>query len=123
MFHLLKGLWIGAFIFPFADAANRERCVQKWSARLLAILRIKVEYGARVGAELVQRALIVANHALSWLGYLRHQLSAPVSVLLRRQISATGQKRIGLANCEKGGTIFIARGKQREVRRVYARLG
>lgn len=116
MFHLLKGLGIGAFVFPLIDASNRERHIKKWSAGLLAILRVQVEL--RGAVEPVQCALIVANH-VSWLDIFVINSLHPCRFVAKADIRSW--PALGWLS-EKAGTIFIARGKQREVRRVYEGL-
>src|SRR3546814_3865206 len=66
MLHLLKGLSICAFLFPFADSEQRARYNQRWSAGLLAILRIEIQLQVADGVDIHRAGLVVANH-VSWL--------------------------------------------------------
>lgn len=116
MLHLLRGLLIAAFILSWVDATKRERWIQKWSCELLAILHIKVQL--QVDAEPEQRALIVANH-ISWLDIFVINSLQPCRFVAKADIRSWPV--LGWL-CARGGTIFIARGKQREVRRVYEGL-
>ncbi len=118
MLHLLQGLLIAAVIFPWIESASRDRHIKKWSHALLAILRIKVELQVQAGAEPVQRALIVANH-VSWLDIFVINSHHPCRFVAKADIR--NWPALGWL-CAQGGTIFIARGKQREVRRVYEGL-
>ncbi|HWT70708.1 MAG TPA: lysophospholipid acyltransferase family protein [Oxalicibacterium sp.] len=116
--HLLRGLAISAFIFPWADTARREQCVRRWSAGLLAILRVRVR-AIPDGAELpAQAALVIANH-ISWLDIFVINALQPCRFVAKADIRSWPV--LGWL-CAKSGTIFIARGKQREVRRVYQGL-
>lgn len=118
MFHLLRGLAICAFIFPFSGIAHREHCTRQWSAGLLKILRVQMKLQLRDGYVPAQSALIVANH-VSWLDIFILNAWQPSRFVAKADIR--GWPVLGWL-CEKGGTIFIARGKQREVRRVYQGL-
>ncbi|RBA25193.1 lysophospholipid acyltransferase family protein [Herminiimonas fonticola] len=118
MLHLLQGLLTAAVIFPWINSASRNRCIKKWSSALLAILHIKVELQVQAGAAPVQRALIVANH-VSWLDIFVINSQNPCRFVAKADIRSW--PALGWL-CAQGGTIFIARGKQREVRRVYEGL-
>ncbi len=118
MLHLLQGLWTAAVIFPWISSASRERRIKKWSIDLLAILRIKVELQVQTGAETTQRALIVANH-VSWLDIFVINSQNPCRFVAKADIRSW--PALGWLSAQVG-TIFIARGKQREVRRVYEGL-
>jgi len=115
MLHLLQGLLIAAVIFPWIDFASRDRRIKKWSAALLAILHIKVELQVQAGAESEQAALIAANH-VSWLDIFVINSQNPCRFVAKADIR--NWPALGWLSAQ-GGTIFIARGKQREVRRVY----
>lgn len=116
--HLLRGLTISAFIFPWANAAQRERCVRRWSAGLLAILHVSVRAMPDGATFPAQAALVVANH-ISWLDIFVINALQPCRFVAKADIR--GWPVLGWL-CAKSGTIFIARGKQREVRRVYQGL-
>ncbi len=116
MLHLLQGLCTSAFIFPLISPANRDKRIKKWSSELLAILRIQVEVQADVAP--AQHAVIVSNH-VSWLDIFVINSLQPCRFVAKADIRSW--PALGWL-CEKAGTIFIARGKQREVRRVYEGL-
>jgi len=118
LLHLLRGLAICAFIFPLANAAQREQCVRHWSAGLLTILRVRIRVMPDGAALPAQAALIVANH-ISWLDIFIINALQPCRFVAKADIRHW--PLLGWL-CDKGGTIFIARGKQREVRRVYQGL-
>lgn len=116
MLHLVQGLGTSAFIFPFISSASRNQRIQKWSAGLLAILHVEVE--VRNDAASAPQALIVSNH-VSWLDIFVINSLQPCRFVAKADIRSW--PALGWL-CEKSGTIFIARGKQREVRRVYEGL-
>ncbi|MNJ98823.1 1-acyl-sn-glycerol-3-phosphate acyltransferase [compost metagenome] len=116
MLHLVQGLCTSAFIFPFISTAGRDRRIKQWSAALLGILQVEVDIRNEAGAS--TQALIVSNH-ISWLDIFVINSLQPCRFVAKADIRSW--PALGWL-CEKSGTIFIARGKQREVRRVYEGL-
>src|SRR3569832_1951846 len=119
--HLAVGLCTCAFIFPLTDVAGRERRIRRWSARLLAIcgVTVRTAHVKRDGeAEHLPHALIVANH-VSWHDILDNKSVQPCRFVAKSDIRSW--PLIGWL-CEQAGTIFIARGRQRDVRRIYEGL-
>jgi 1-acyl-sn-glycerol-3-phosphate acyltransferase len=118
IFHLFAGLLTCAFIFPFTDAAGRERRIKDWSAKLLKLCRVQVTVNGAADGVSVQAALIVANH-ISWLDIFVINSLQPCRFVAKSDIR--DWPLIGWL-CHKTGTIFIARGRQRDVRRIYGNL-
>src|SRR3569832_2963171 len=119
--HLAVGLCTCAFIFPLTDVAGRERRIRRWSARLLAIcgVTVRTAHVKRDGdAEHLPHALIDANH-VSWLDIFVINSVQPCRFVAKSDIRS--RPLIGWL-CEQAGTIFIARGRQRDVRRIYEGL-
>lgn len=118
MLHLLQGLLTAALVFPWITTATRDRRIKRWSGALLDILQIKVDVQMHAGAEPEQAALIVANH-VSWLDIFVINAQNPCRFVAKSDIRSW--PALGWLSAQ-AGTIFIARGKQREVRRVYEGL-
>ena len=116
--HLCVGLLTCAVIFPWIGAAGRTLHVQRWSLRLLKICRVRVEVINPHGAGSAVRALIVANH-VSWLDIFVINAFEPCRFVAKADIR--DWPLIGWL-CAKTGTIFIARGRLRDVRRIYQQL-
>ena len=116
--HLLVGLTKVAILFPFLGAAGRERRIQRWSRQLVAICGVTMSLDASAQREAVSPALIVCNH-ISWLDIFVINTIHPCRFVAKSDIRSW--PLIGWL-CEHTGTIFIARGKQRDVRRIYAGL-
>ena len=116
--HLLVGLWTCAVIFPFTDAAGRAWRIGHWSAGLMAICRIRVDIRRRPGVAIAARALIVANH-VSWLDIFLINSMQPCRFVAKSDIR--DWPLIGWL-CDKAGTIFISRGRMRDVRKIYQNL-
>ncbi len=113
--HLLQGLATCALVFPLAGPALRERCIRNWSRKLLAICGVRLT----VSGELSDMpALIVCNH-VSWLDIFVVNSLRPCRFVAKSEIR--DWPLIGWL-CEKTGTIFISRGKLRDVRRIYQGL-
>lgn len=116
--HLFAGMATCAFIFPRLDAEGRTQRIKDWSARLLSICGVRVRVRYAEGADLAHHAMIVANH-LSWLDIFVINSMKPCRFVAKSEIRTW--PLIGWL-CEKTGTIFISRGKQRDVRRIYEGL-
>ena len=114
MLHLCVGLLISACGFPFLNQAARSRCIQRWSAKLLAICGIAVQIAPDQG-HFPARALVVANH-VSWLDIFVVNTFQPCRFVAKADIR--DWPLLGWL-CAKAGTIFIARGKLRAVRRIF----
>ncbi len=116
---LLIGLFTCAFIFPFSDTAARQRRVQKWSACLIKICHLDVEYVDAGGlASLVRDGggeMVVSNH-ISWLDIYVINSFTPCHFVAKAEIRQW--PLIGWLS-HRAGTIFIARGKRADVRRIF----
>ncbi len=116
--HLFIGLATCAFVFPLANAAGREHRIKKWSVQLLDICRVQVEVAHATAVPPAQRALIVANH-ISWLDIFVVNAFHPCRFVAKSEIR--DWPLLGWL-CAKSGTIFIARGRIRDVRRIFEGL-
>ena len=117
-FHLLVGLWSCALVFPWTDAAGRAWRIKHWSIKLVAICGVRIEIKQLPGAPPVTRALIVANH-VSWL-----DIFVINSVDACRFVAKSDIRDWPLLGwlSDKAGTIFISRGRVRDVRRIFEGL-
>jgi 1-acyl-sn-glycerol-3-phosphate acyltransferase len=116
--HLFVGLWKCAVLFPWLSSAGRELRVQRWSQQLIAICGVKVVLRNTAGGAAVSPGLIISNH-VSWLDIFVINSVHPCHFVAKSDIR--DWPLIGWL-CEKSGTIFIARGRQRDVRRIYTGL-
>ncbi len=118
MLHLVTALLICALVFPFSDAAGRLRHIRRWSAQLLSICRVRVdiEYCGALQAD--APALLVANH-VSWLDIFVINAMHPYRFVAKSDIR--DWPLIGWL-CARTGTVFIARGRLRDVRRIFQDL-
>ena len=112
--HLIAGLLTSACVFPFIGAGGRQWHVQRWSTKLLEICGISVDV-APTAAKFPVHALVVANH-VSWLDIFVINTLQPCRFVAKADIREW--PLLGWL-CAKAGTIFIARGKLRAVRRIF----
>ncbi len=109
--HVLLGALICALAFPFFGPVRRMQLVGWWSARMLAVLGIRLQSEGSIGNRPV---LLVANH-ISWLDILAINAVQPA-----RFVSKSDVRRwplLGwLVAC--GGTLFIERERKRDAMRV-----
>ncbi|AVR99061.1 1-acyl-sn-glycerol-3-phosphate acyltransferase [Pseudoduganella armeniaca] len=115
--HLLAGMAICALLFPWIDRAAREIHVRRWSRHLLAICNVTVQITAGSAAP-KEHALVVANH-VSWLDIFVINALYPCRFVAKAEIRSWP-----LAGwlVEQAGTVFIARGNRRDLRRAFEGL-
>src|SRR3569833_3381953 len=119
--HLAVGLCTCAPLPPPPAAAGRARRPRRRPARPPAIcgVTVRTAHVKRDGdAEHLPHVLIVANH-VSWLDIFVINSVQPCRFVAKSDIRSW--PLIGWL-CEQAGTIFIARGRQRDVRRIYEGL-
>lgn len=116
--HLFVGLWKCAVLFPWLHSAARAQRVQRWSQQLIEICGVTLVLRNAAATDAVSPGLIISNH-VSWLDIFVINSVHPCHFVAKSDIR--GWPLIGWL-CDKAGTIFIARGRQRDVRRIYAGL-
>jgi 1-acyl-sn-glycerol-3-phosphate acyltransferase len=116
--HLVVGLWTCALIFPLTDAAGRAWRIKRWSLKLIAIFGVKLEIRHVVGAEPVPRAMIVCNH-ICWLDIFVINSWQACRFVAKSDVRSW--PLIGRL-VSMAGTIFIARGRVRDVRKIFEDL-
>jgi 1-acyl-sn-glycerol-3-phosphate acyltransferase len=116
--HLAAGLATCIVVFPLADGRRRDLLVRRWSVQLLRICGVQVRTRVPAGINDSEPALIVSNH-ISWLDIFVINARQPCRFVAKSDIR--DWPLVGFL-CEKAGTVFIARGRQRDVRRIYQGL-
>lgn len=114
--HVLLGLAICTLRFPFIDSVRRGRHVRWWSRRMLRLCAIHLHLPPHAVYE--PAAVVVANH-VSWLDILVLNAQHPCQFVAKLEIR--GWPFLGWLS-HKAGTVFIARGKRSDVRRVFEGL-
>lgn len=116
--HLAIGLTVCGVVFPLSSAGFKEKLIRWWSGAMLAICQVEVRFQNQGDAAPGQRVLVVANH-VSWLDIFLLNSLRPCHFVAKADIRSW--PILGWLS-QKAGTIFLARGKQREVRRIYEGL-
>ena len=111
--HLLAGLATCALVFPWARRKLRDALTRRWSRRLLAICKVRVEQAP--GAPVLEHALFVSNH-ISWLDIFVINSLHPCRFVAKAEIRAWPVLGWLVA---AAGTVFIARGNRRELRHIF----
>jgi 1-acyl-sn-glycerol-3-phosphate acyltransferase len=115
LLHLLRGLATAGLLFPLVGPVRRDRLTRNWSRDLLAICGVRISLR---GAMSESPALIVCNH-VSWLDIFAINAFRHCRFVAKSDIR--DWPVLGWL-CERAGTIFIARGRQRDVRRIFQGL-
>ncbi len=119
--HLASGLWTCATVFPRTDSAGRNIRIQRWSIKLLTICGVQLQlrqHDPAPQAALAQHGLIVANH-VSWLDIFVINAVGPCPFVAKSDIR--DWPLIGWL-CHQAGTVFIARGRPRDLRAIHQGL-
>lgn len=115
--HVLRGICILSFVFPFYSPESKKRIIQEWSIRLLHIFSIELSV---LGADLMESRphLIAANH-ISWLDI--HVINAfkPIRFVAKSEVASWP---IFGWMAKQLGTVFIRRDSARHARQVVAQL-
>lgn len=112
--HLVQGLLTAFLLFPVLQQPARDFLIRSWSAKLLAILAIRLSVRGNLPRRGKQGVLFAANH-ISWLDiYLLNALH-PVRFVSKSEVRAW--PLIGFL-AAKAGTLFIERARRRDTGRV-----
>lgn len=115
LLHVAAGVFTCGLIFPMLGAQKRSAFVRAWSKGLLALCKVKVRFIDQSGGQIADHALIIANH-VSWLDIFVINSWQACHFVAKSDIRSWP---IAGWLSAQAGTIFLARGKQREVRRIY----
>jgi 1-acyl-sn-glycerol-3-phosphate acyltransferase len=137
--HIARGLFICILVFPRIAEAARQAHIQRWSAHLLRLFRVRLEVlrleadgsltpvpvpvmpfaGADApAASAATRNIIVANH-VSWLDIFVIDSMQPCRFVAKSDIR--DWPLLGTL-CARANTIFISRGRPRDVRKTFRDL-
>lgn len=115
--HVSIGMATCAVLFPWLGATARSHRIRIWSRQLMAICGVRVEQAA--GWELAQaQSMVVANH-VSWLDIFVINSIHPCRFVAKAEIR--DWPLLGWLSA-KAGTVFIARGKRRDLRHIFKGL-
>lgn len=112
--HLLWGIMLAGWVFPFIKPDRRDRFIMTWSRRLLGILGVRVHVAAP--PRLSGGALLVCNH-VSWLDIYLINAAQRVHFVSKAEVRAWP---VAGWLAHKIGTLFIERGRRADTARVNA---
>jgi len=116
--HLLLGLWQCALVFPWLRMADKNERIKRWSSQLIAVCGVQIDIIRLANAPPEPPLFIVSNH-VSWLDIFVVNAVHPCRFVAKSDVRTW--PLIGWL-CTKAGTIFIARGRLRDVRRIFEGL-
>jgi 1-acyl-sn-glycerol-3-phosphate acyltransferase len=111
--HLLRGLAIASFVFPWVSAPGRDMRKRRWSRKLLSILAVSVRE-KNAPDKLPERCMLVLNH-ISWLDIFVINATSPATFIAKSEIR--DWPFVGWL-CTLVGTLYIERGKPSAVRKA-----
>jgi 1-acyl-sn-glycerol-3-phosphate acyltransferase len=110
--HTARGLFIAAFFFPFQRASQRRREIRRWSARLLAILAVRLEVQ---GAMSSARPLMLVGNHVSWVDIFAIDAVLPVRFVAKSEVRSWPFVGWLSARC---GTLFVDQARRRDTTRI-----
>ena len=120
--HLLRGLAVAAFVFPWIPRAKRDARKRRWSKKLLAILAVSTRE-RNAPEKLSERCLLVLNH-ISWVDIFLINARSPATFIAKSEIR--DWPFVGWL-CTLVGTLYIERGRPSAARKasrvIVERLG
>lgn len=109
---------IAALVFPFTGREGRRAHVQRWSQKVLAILAVRLQVSDERPSAAEAPSMIVANH-VSWLDIIAINAVLPARFVAKAEVREWPV--IGWMS-ERAGTLFIRRGRRRDILRVNEEL-
>ncbi|MBU3594794.1 1-acyl-sn-glycerol-3-phosphate acyltransferase [Polynucleobacter sp. 86C-FISCH] len=115
--HVLSGIFILSFIFPFAREKNKRAHIQKWSRRLLKILGIELLV---INSEAPPKFsyLLVSNH-ISWVDIHAINAFKPTRFVAKSEVE---KWPIFGWMAKKLGTVFIRRNSSKHAHFVVSEI-
>lgn len=112
--HLGQGVLTAALIFPFLGQTARTWLIRSWSAKLLALLAIRLSVHGAPPQPGGKGGLVVANH-ISWLDIYALNAVEPLRFVSKAEVSEWPV--VGYL-ARSAGTLFIRRGKRQDTGRT-----
>ena len=114
LLHILYGLAIASTILPRVQAAQRQHIIRRWSARMLAMLDIRVIVSGSPPPPDIRGALFVANH-VSWVDIQAIHSVQAVRFIAKDEIR--GWPVFG-SLATRANTLFIERTRRHDAGRI-----
>ena len=118
MIHAARAALTLRFLYPRASPEGRRALMQRWCAKLLAILNIQVQVEGDPPSRGEHAAMIAANH-VSFVDIMLISSVCPTRFVAKSEIRAWP-----LAGwiADRAGTLFIRRDQMRDMARIDARV-
>lgn len=115
--HVMCGVCILSFIFPFLNRNNKDRKIQAWSRHLLKIFNVEL---AVLDADLIKNTphLIASNH-ISWLDIHVINGFKPIRFVAKSEVE---RWPVFGWMAKQLGTVFIRRDSSRHARQVVMQM-
>lgn len=114
LLHLARGVLTTALILPHLSEAQRKQRIQRWSAKSLSILNVRVVTHGQVPDASTAKTLFIANH-ISWIDIWAIQQVHSVNFVAKSEVR--DWPVIGWL-AEKTGTLFIERARRHDTGRT-----
>lgn len=111
---LFDGLVRVLCVYPFISHVARLAMMQRWCARVLNALNLRVAVRGEAPLDRARSGLLVANH-VSWLDIFVINVACPARFVAKSEIR--GWPLVGIL-CERAGTLFIERARRRDTGRL-----
>jgi 1-acyl-sn-glycerol-3-phosphate acyltransferase len=115
--HLLWGALL-AIIYPSLQVGLQKRIMQRWSARLVKVLHVRVSVTGDIPLHEIKQGLIVANH-ISWIDVYVMSSVLPMRFVAKSEVRSW--PFIGWL-CTRAQTIFIERNKRSDTIRTNLQM-
>lgn len=114
VFLLLEGLVRVLCVYPFISHLARLAMMQRWCARVVAAINLRVDTRGDPPLDRTRPALLVANH-VSWLDIFVINVVCPARFVAKSEIRRW--PLMGLLSA-RAGTLFIERARRRDTGRL-----
>jgi 1-acyl-sn-glycerol-3-phosphate acyltransferase len=111
--HVITGIVTTTLVFPWVAASRRRTLIQRWSARLLRVLRVECRMEGDFPPD-AGNLLVVANH-ISWLDIFVLNALRPVRFVAKAELA---RWPVAGRLVRDAGTLFIERARRRDTHRV-----
>jgi 1-acyl-sn-glycerol-3-phosphate acyltransferase len=110
--HVVRGLFITAFFFPFESELRRKEEIRRWSAQLLAILSVRLLVHGNLSS--TRPLMLVGNH-VSWTDIFAIDSVLPIRFVAKSEVRSWPFVGWLSARC---GTIFVDQSRRRDTTRI-----
>jgi len=114
LLHLLRGLAIAGWIFPFISRTAQQDHVRRWAAQLLAMLSVRIDVEGALPPDRGAGCVLASNH-ISWLDIFIIQSVCPARFVAKSEIR--DWPLVGWL-CARTGTLFVERGRRHHTAKI-----